>query len=65
MIEQIPDVEIGDRVEAIFNNKSVNISFNVTARSEGISGGVIKVKRDDKKIFKARVINNSTVKIIE
>jgi flagella basal body P-ring formation protein FlgA len=65
MLEKIPDIEVGDRVEAVFNNSSVNISFNVTARSEGVAGSIIKVKRDDRKIFKAQVINNSTVKIIE
>jgi len=65
MLERIPDVEIGDRVEAVLVNNSVKISFNVTARSEGVVGNVIKVKNDDKKIFKAKIINNSTVKIIE
>jgi flagella basal body P-ring formation protein FlgA len=65
MIEKIPEIEIGDRVEAIFSKSSVNVSFKVTARSSGGNGSIIKVKRDDKKIFKARVINNSTVQIIE
>jgi len=65
MIENIPDVKVGDRVAALFTNNSVNISFPVTARSSGESGSIIKVKRDDKKIFKALVMNNTTVKIIE
>jgi flagella basal body P-ring formation protein FlgA len=65
MIEKIPDVKIGDRINAIFTNNSVNISFSVTSRSEGIAGEIVRVKRDDKKIFKAKVINNTTVKIIE
>jgi flagella basal body P-ring formation protein FlgA len=65
MLEKIPDVQIGDRIEAMFINNSVSISFAVTARSEGVVGDLIKIKRDDKKIFKAKIINNSTVKIIE
>ncbi|MCB0750555.1 MAG: flagella basal body P-ring formation protein FlgA, partial [Ignavibacteriae bacterium] len=41
------------------------ISFAVTARTEGVAGEQIVVKNDDKKIFKAKIINNTTVKIIE
>ena len=65
MIENIPDIRVGDRVTAIFNNNSVNIAFAVTARTAGEVGKIIKVKRDDKKLFRARVVNNTTVKIIE
>lgn len=65
MIEKIPDVRVGDRVEAMFVNNSVNIRFSVTARSEGIVGDIIRIKRDDNKIFKSKIINNTTVKIIE
>lgn len=65
MLEKIPQIESGDRIDAIFSKSFVNISFKVTARSSGDIGSVIKVKRDDRKLFKARVINNSTVKIIE
>lgn len=65
MVEQIPDIKKGDRVDAIFMNKTVNISFPVTARTEGLAGEIIRVKRDDRKIFRATVLNNTTVKIIE
>lgn len=65
MLEKIPDVKIGDRVNALFINNSVSISFVVTSRSEGIVGDIIKIKRDDKKIFKAKIINNTSVKIVE
>lgn len=65
MVEKNPDINIDDRVEAIYINNSVNIKFAAVARSKGCIGDVIKVKNDDKKIFRARVINNSTVKIIE
>lgn len=65
MVEQIPDINIGDRVEAIYTKGIVNVNFLVTSRSEGVTGEVVKVKRDDNKIFKARIINNKTVKILE
>lgn len=65
MIENIPDIRVGDRVTAVFNNNSVSVTFAVTARTSGEAGKIIKVKRDDKKLFKALVVNNTTVKIIE
>jgi len=65
MVERIPDVRIGDRIEAMFSNNSVNVRFAVTARSEGIVGEIIDIKRDDKKLFKAEILNNTTVRIIE
>ena len=65
MIEKIPDVKRGTRVTAIFQKGIVNISFNGTARTEGKVGDVIKIKRDDNKIFKAEIINSKQVRIIE
>lgn len=65
MIEKIPDIEIGDRIEALLINNSVTIGFAATSRSEGSVGSVIKIKSDDQKIYKAKVLNNTTVKIIE
>lgn len=65
MIEKIPDIRVGDRIEAFFTNNSVAISFDATSRSEGSVGSIIKIKSDDQRIFKAKVLNNSTVKIIE
>ncbi|MDX1702124.1 MAG: flagellar basal body P-ring formation chaperone FlgA, partial [Melioribacteraceae bacterium] len=43
MIEKIPDIETGDRIEAVYNNNSLNIKFKVTARSEGTAGSIIRV----------------------
>ena len=65
MIEQIPDIKVGDNIEALYINKSVSINFPVTARTEGVTGDLIRVKNRENHIFKARILNNSTVKIIE
>lgn len=65
MIKIIPDIEIGDRVNALYSKGIVNVSFSAVSRSRGVVDDVIKIKRDDNKIFKARVLNNNTVKIIE
>ncbi len=53
------------RIEAFYTNNSVAISFAATSRSEGSVGNIIKIKSDDQRIFKAKVLNNTTVKIIE
>ncbi|MBI1931814.1 MAG: flagellar basal body P-ring formation protein FlgA [Ignavibacteriales bacterium] len=65
MIEQIPDIKIGDNLNAVFNKGVVSISFSAVARAEGIIGDIIKIRTDDKKIFKAEIINFNTVKIVE
>ena len=65
MIEQIPDIKIGDNLNAVFNKGVVSISFSAVARAEGIVGDIIKIRTDDKKIFKAEIINFNTVKIVE
>ncbi len=65
MLETIPDVKRGYRVNAIFQKGIVNVSFNATARTEGKIGDIIKVKRDDNKIFKAQIISSKQVRIIE
>ena len=60
MVELIPDVQTGDKIDALYSNNSVNITFPVTARTEGITGDKIRVKNDDNQIFEARILNNST-----
>jgi flagella basal body P-ring formation protein FlgA len=65
MVELIPDVQTGDKIDALYSKNSVNITFPVTARTEGVSGDMIRVKNGENQIFEARILNNSTVKIIE
>ncbi len=65
MIEQIPDILPGDRVDAIYSKGIVIVSFPAVSRSRGVVGDIIKIKRDDNRIFKARILNNNKVKIVE
>jgi len=65
MFEAIPDVKKGDRISAVYQKGIVKISFDVVARTEGVIGKTIKVKRTDNKIFKAVVLDSKQVKIIE
>ncbi len=65
MVEETPDVKRGTRITAFYRRGIVNISFNATARTSGKIGDVIKIKRDDNKLFKAKIISSNQVRIIE
>lgn len=65
MFEPIPDIKKGERISAVYQRGIVKISFDVTSRTEGVIGEMIKVKRTDNKLFKAIVVNSKQVKIIE
>jgi len=65
MFEPIPDIKKGDRISGVYQRGVVKINFDVIARTEGVIGETIKVKRTDNKIFKAVITNSKQVKIIE
>lgn len=64
MIENPPIVERGDRLNAALINGTVQVSFFVTAREDGYAGKRIKIVRDDKRVFYAKVVDSKNV-IIE
>ncbi|HPN37630.1 MAG TPA: flagellar basal body P-ring formation chaperone FlgA [Melioribacteraceae bacterium] len=65
IVEELPLILIGNTVKAIKQNGSVVISFDVKAKDDGKLGGIIRVQREDGKIFKAKIENKEIVKIIE
>ena len=66
MIERKPIVNRGDRVTAYVSVGNVTISFMANAREEGYKGKRIRIVRDDdKRIFKAEILDPKNVKIIE
>ncbi|MCP5063272.1 MAG: flagellar basal body P-ring formation protein FlgA [Ignavibacteriae bacterium] len=65
MFEPMPDIKKGDRILGVYQRGVVKINFDVIARTEGIIGETIKVKRTDNKIFRAVITNSKQVKIIE
>ncbi len=65
MIQQIPIVNIGDRLHAEYIYGGVVVTTDVYARQEGVSGQVISVITSDKKFFKAKIVNSKSVIIIE
>ncbi len=65
MIEKNDDVFAGEKITALYSNKTVAISFPVVARSGGKKGETIRVQRKDGIVFKAKVMNKKLVTILE
>lgn len=64
-LEPIPVVRVDDRVLAFYTRGNVEISFDAIAKQEGIIGDVIRIINNEKKLFRAKIIDSLTVKIIE
>lgn len=62
---RIPIVKNGDRITAEYILNGVTISFEAVARQNGAEGDCISIISPDKKQFKAKVLNNSTVEVME
>ena len=64
-IERIPLIHIGDKITASIVNGNVMIQTDVVCKQEGSAGDIISVSAAGNKIFKARVLDNNNVLIIE
>jgi len=60
-----PIVKNGDRITAEYNVNGVAVTFEAVARQNGAEGDCIFIMSPDKKQFKAKVINYSTVEVME
>lgn len=65
MIEEIPDIQIGEQIEAHLINGAVEITFEVKAKQDGYLNEVIRVLADNNRIYKAKVVNHKKVLIVE
>jgi len=65
VVEELPVILIGTVVKAVKETGMIKISFDAKAKDDGKIGDVIRVQRDDGKIFKAKIENKEIVKIIE
>ncbi len=61
----MPAVYPGDKLEAHTIVGNVKISFATYSKQEGIVGEIIRVRNSKNKIFKAEVIDNNNVLIVE
>ncbi|MGE5354418.1 MAG: flagellar basal body P-ring formation chaperone FlgA [Acidobacteriota bacterium] len=64
-LQAMPVIKRGDSVTAFAVKGSVEISFDAQARQDGSVGEVIRVITPGKKIFRARVIDQFSVNIVE
>lgn len=64
-LQSMPVVKKGDNVTAFSVRGNVEISMDASARQDGCSGEVIRILTSDKKLFRARVIDQFSVNIIE
>lgn len=64
-LDAIPVVKRGDRVAAVMIKGNVEISMDAEARQDGSVGEIIRIMTPEKKIFRARVIDQFSVNIIE
>lgn len=65
MLDDLPVVKRGSKVEAYVQNGSVVISLQAEARENGKLGEIISVITPDRKVFKAQVQSSELVKITE
>ncbi len=59
------DIARNDTVTALIKDGGLVLSFQAKALQEGDVGDVIKIRKDYKKRFKARILSNTTVEVIE
>jgi flagella basal body P-ring formation protein FlgA len=64
-IEPIPDIESGDKIVAHSIAGNVDIQISAVARQEGSVDEIIRVRTSDNKLYRAKVLDNSNVLIIE
>lgn len=64
-IEEMPVVFPGDKIEACSIVGSVKVSFFAFAKQEGRVGDIIRVRNSENKIYKAKIIDDKNVLIIE
>lgn len=65
MVEQKPDIEAGDVVWLNSTLGNVNIKISAIARQEGKVEEIIRVKTEDNKLFRAKVLDNKNVLVLE
>jgi flagella basal body P-ring formation protein FlgA len=64
-LKNVSVIKNGDRVTAEYNINGLSISFEAVSRQDGAPGDIVLIIASDKKQFKAKVINNSTVEVME
>jgi flagella basal body P-ring formation protein FlgA len=64
-IKIIPDIKRGQSLEATLYSNGIFVNFTATAMQDGTIGDIIRVKKGNKKSFKAKITSSSSVDIID
>jgi flagella basal body P-ring formation protein FlgA len=59
------DIQRNDKVNARISDGGVSLSFEATALQAGNVGDIIKIRKDYKRRFKARVLSNTQVEVLQ
>ncbi len=59
------DIARNDSVRAIIRDGSLSLSFEARALQSGNVGDIIKIRKSYKKFFKARILSNTEVEVVE
>ncbi len=64
-VSRATDIQRNEKVTAIIREGALQLQFEAKAMQSGNVGDIIKIKKDYKKSFKARIISNTTVEVVE
>ncbi len=64
-LERMPIIKVGSRITAQSKYGNVQITFEAFAKQEGAEGEIIRIRTKDNKVYRAEVIDNKNVLVIE
>jgi len=64
LLKEIPAVKAGDVVNAVFKSGAIEVVFQTIAIDTGSIGKVIRLKRDDGKVLRGKVISRGKVEVV-
>ncbi len=59
------DIQRNDKIRALIRDGGVALSFEATALQAGNVGDIIRIRKDYKRRFKARVLSNTEVEVLQ
>jgi flagella basal body P-ring formation protein FlgA len=65
LLKKRTDIQRNDRVRAIIRDGALALSFEAKALQSGNAGDIIRIQKDYKKRFKARILSNTEVEVIQ
>ncbi|MFN4319012.1 MAG: flagellar basal body P-ring formation chaperone FlgA [Aquificaceae bacterium] len=64
LLKEIPAVKAGEPVEAVFKSGAIEVAFQAIAVDTGSIGKVIRIKRDDGRVLRGKVVSRGRVEVV-